>query len=294
MQFKLHIALALASEVLLPPISALAADYDPPIYVDQAPEYQPVEVGSGWYLRGDVGYNFNKPYKYFENSAAFSSSTNPVSGSVGIGYHLTDYLRAELNLGLLPKSEFSTDFLSSCEGTQTTTTVIRNPGVEDSVFVDSRRVSQNCQGQNAGTNSAFDGTANLFVDLGTFAGVTPYIGGGLGLIYSRYRSSTGDRHCTEPSPTVIQGGNVTTTTAFRCDDASTYEGSADAEKQLGLIYSLNAGFAYQVSKNVELDFGYEYKSAPSARYVSFDNNAVVLNKGIDYHQFKVGVRYDLW
>ena len=37
---------------------ALAADYDPPIVIDQPVEEVPVEVGSGWYLRGDIGYNF--------------------------------------------------------------------------------------------------------------------------------------------------------------------------------------------------------------------------------------------
>ncbi len=36
--------------------AAMAADYDPPIFVDDSPEYVPVEVGSGWYLRGDIGY----------------------------------------------------------------------------------------------------------------------------------------------------------------------------------------------------------------------------------------------
>src|SRR5215218_8917130 len=41
------------------PASAFAADYEPPIVVDQPVEEVPVEVGSGWYLRGDIGYNFD-------------------------------------------------------------------------------------------------------------------------------------------------------------------------------------------------------------------------------------------
>ncbi len=62
MRYKTGIVLALAAATLLP-AAALAADYDPPIYVDEAPEYVPVEVGSGWYLRGDVGYAFKRNYK---------------------------------------------------------------------------------------------------------------------------------------------------------------------------------------------------------------------------------------
>ncbi|TIW50245.1 MAG: porin family protein, partial [Mesorhizobium sp.] len=39
MVFKSRIALALAAIVLMPVTQALPADYDPPIYVDQAPDY---------------------------------------------------------------------------------------------------------------------------------------------------------------------------------------------------------------------------------------------------------------
>ena len=40
MTVKMRIALALAAIVLMPLTPALAADYDPPIYVDQAPDYR--------------------------------------------------------------------------------------------------------------------------------------------------------------------------------------------------------------------------------------------------------------
>ena len=39
-------------------LPAIAADYEPPIVIDQPVEEVPVEIGSGWYLRGDIGYNF--------------------------------------------------------------------------------------------------------------------------------------------------------------------------------------------------------------------------------------------
>jgi len=63
MNFKSLTAPALAALVLAPLTPAQAADYDPPVYVDQAPDYQPVEVGSGWYLRGDVSYLAQKSYQ---------------------------------------------------------------------------------------------------------------------------------------------------------------------------------------------------------------------------------------
>ena len=68
--FASRLALLLAAAALGPLPAAYAADYDPPIIVEEATEYVPVEVGSGWYLRGDVGYNFSDtPYQFLLRSA---------------------------------------------------------------------------------------------------------------------------------------------------------------------------------------------------------------------------------
>ncbi len=55
---KLISRIALSLAATAGPVSvAASADYDPPIYVEDALEV-PVEIGSGWYLRGDLGYAF--------------------------------------------------------------------------------------------------------------------------------------------------------------------------------------------------------------------------------------------
>lgn len=285
MRFKSRTVLAVAAVALMQVTQAMSADYDPPVYVDQAPDYQAVEVGSGWYLRGDVGYAFNKPYDFSETPAGFTTKDSPFSGSVGMGYHFTDYFRGELNFGLLPTSKFATSFNTTCAGTQTVS-VTSSGGT--SVFAGPS--TRGCEGSNNGNNKAYDVMASAFVDLGTYVGITPYVGGGVGLAYSTYRFAQGDRNCVPSSTTV---GN--TTTIFECDDPSGYKGSAKSEKQFGLTYMLGAGFAYQVSKNVSVDVGYQYVSLPSAKYVvSDDAGAPVYKKGLDYQQVKLGLRYDLW
>ena len=60
MKSSLQILLIAGAGARSATMPALAADYDPPIVVDEAPRNVPVEVGSGWYLRGDVGYSFNQ------------------------------------------------------------------------------------------------------------------------------------------------------------------------------------------------------------------------------------------
>jgi opacity protein-like surface antigen len=281
-------ALLLTASLALPMSPAMAADYDPPVYVEPAAaaeEYVPVEVGSGWYLRGDIGYAVNKPYDFNEEPDGYTTSDSPISASVGMGYHFNDYFRGELNLGLLPTSKFDTDSAAFCEGTETVT--VTNPDGSTSAF--SGRSVRGCEGETGGTNKAYNLMANAYVDLGTFSGFTPYIGGGIGVAYTNYRSYVGDRDCVDDSTTV---GN--TTTIFACDPASTYDGESESERQYNFAYSIGAGFGYQVTKNTTLDFGYEYFAIPEAKYVALTGDGSEIKKGLDYHQLKVALRYDLW
>jgi opacity protein-like surface antigen len=249
MTVKSRTALALAAIALMPLSQALGADYDPPIYVDQAPDYVPVEVGSGWYLRGDVAYLPEKSYRNADfafNAASYDENEDPVFASIGFGYHLNDYLRAEMNLGYLPGNEISV-------------------GYDDGTIAASGSLK----------NHAWSGMVNGYVDLGTYVGITPYIGAGAGILQSKrslsasYFSDDGDD-----------------TNDFVMHDNKT---------QYSFAYTLNAGLAYKLSKNISVDLGYQYFSAPDAEYVTAEDlDSYPIRKGISNHQVKVGLRYDLW
>jgi opacity protein-like surface antigen len=128
---------------------ALAADYSPPIFVEKMPEYVSVEVGTGWYLRGDVSYNMNRPtYR----SDLFDVDHWRIGGSVGFGYQLNDFLRAETSLAYIGRDRRETD------------------DNDDPV---------------SWNHSLWTGMASGFVDLGTVVGITPYVGAGVGLAHSR-------------------------------------------------------------------------------------------------------------
>ncbi|MBZ9737486.1 MULTISPECIES: outer membrane protein [unclassified Mesorhizobium] len=253
-------ALALGTFALLPLTSALAADYDPPIYVDQAPDYVPVEVGSGWYLRGDVSYLVQKSFKNGDftfpstlNNENFSESEDAVFASVGFGYHFNDYLRADVNFGYLPGNKASFGYDDSA--------VIALPTLPT-------------QGSGSLKNYAFSGILNGYVDLGTYVGVTPYVGAGIGFVRSSRKLSA------------IYTDNNVPANSFSVQDNAT---------QYSLAYTLNAGLAYQVTKNVSVDVGYQYFSAPSAEYQTAESlTSFPVHKGISNHQVKLGLRYDLW
>jgi opacity protein-like surface antigen len=243
-----RIALTLAAAMISVALPSYAADYDPPIVIEDAPEYVPVEVGSGWYLRGDVGYSWEHPFKDHVtgvSDAFYSDRHSPVSFSVGMGYHFNDWIRTELNIG----------FISSDRATL---------AFSDADEIASARIE----------NEVWSGMASGFVDLGTFAGVTPYIGGGIGLAYGKRSLEFDYSNSTDPTL-----------------DFSDF----DRRRNYSVAYSLGAGVAYQMTKNLSVDLGYQYFNAPGLEYATITGvDSYAIRKGIDSHQVKLGLRYDLW
>lgn len=391
---KRILGLMFATACSLGATAAMAADYEPPVF--EAPsedEYVPVEVGSGWYLRGDVAYNLSRDYKDTKRFAddfilddsyisdlgwigpvdLFSTKEKQtaVSASLGMGYHFNDFLRAEVNIGTHGSAKYDAtgtiwggvanangsltifpewsaptarpDF--GCLGDRTTTTttttvtpqpdlVTRTPqpplitvnpitGVTtvtpmpDIVTTTAQapvtNVSTNsntdanwrrdCALSASASNRMYDGTANLFVDLGTFAGVTPYLGAGLGMVYSRNKALASARCANgSVSETVSSGGplpangttSTTTTRTFNCADTTDHKFFEYDKANYNLVYSLSGGLSYQMSQNVALDVGYTFKSVPGMEYYAVSATDIEKRKGYDMHQVKVGLRYDLW
>lgn len=249
MKFTLRLVLPVLTATLLAAGSAKAADYDPPIVVDQAPEYVPVEVGSGWYLRGDVGYVVNEPFRdatfTIEPITYVDEKFNPVSGTIGMGYHLNDMFRTELNFGMLPGSRQTVSYLTGVSA----------------VAIEA-------------DNEFWTGMANAYVDLGTVVGFTPYVGAGVGFVYNKHMFAASENFA---------------------DPAFADITFAEEEARYDLAYSLGAGVSYAVAKNLSVNLGYEYLSAPKARIAEISEAGnPVLKEGLDIHQIKLGLRYDLW
>ncbi|HEY5817276.1 MAG TPA: outer membrane beta-barrel protein [Mesorhizobium sp.] len=309
----------------------MAADYDPPIFVDDAAEdYVPVEVGSGWYLRGDLAYTFDRGYNdttfYTDGRTidqdmasparlgplsinGFDVKENPVSGGVGFGYHFTDYLRGDLNFGLMGNDRFDADgrlFADTanappefgCAGTQRTT-VTDNASGASTVSVDPL-ARRDCAVTASGSVKAYNGMANGYVDLGTYSGLTPYIGAGVGMLYTRTKLDVNALCQTEDI--AIDDGFATTRSQFLCQSPGGQPTNASQvytpvqfdTSEYNFMYSVNAGLAYKVSLNTSIDVGYQYLNVPSIRYYSVSDAGIDVSKGFDAHQVKVGLRYDLW
>ena len=282
MTLTMRIALAVAAGASMPLTPALAADYDPPIYVDQAPEYVPVEIGSGWYLRGDVGYILkdrtgNVDYRTFDATppgtySDYSFATRAIDTDFtfggGFGYHFNDWLRADATVeGFRGDFNGTTTMPAPCSGAMPAGTT--------------------CRSEDSAKFSAIGIMANAYADLGTYAGFTPYVGGGLGYSLIRWGDLDGSAYCV--------GAACPTTAAV----GTSLHGGEDNWR---FTYALMAGVAYDISKNLKLDVGYKYRHIQGGDMFGWNaadsaagaSGVQGRDKGFDTHEVKVGLRYDLW
>jgi opacity protein-like surface antigen len=276
MKLSLRIALSLAA---LAPFAAHAADYDPPIFVEEAAEYVPVEIGSGWYLRGDVGYVFDSsidgvdytfidPVSLLAEPASFTSSSidTDFAWGGGFGYRFTDYFRADATV-----DGFRADFDGTTASDETCTGLPND--------------DTTCRSENSSEVSAVSVMANGYVDLGTYVGITPYVGAGAGMSYVSWSDLNDTTYC-------VDGGGDVCVSDAAVD--STGHGGTDGWR---FTYALMAGVAYDISKNFKLDLGYKYRSIDGGDMFGWDSPQTFGNGShgnIETHEVRMGLRYELW
>lgn len=262
------VALALAI-----PAQAIAADIDA---IPQEP-VTVVEYGSGWYLRGDVGVNFHGPFDDTGTDEEFLANDAPINASMAVGYTFNDYFRMEGEFGYVGNYSFSDNYTTNCSGYLTEDI---GGGVLTTNFV----TDVSCDGSDDGENSMWEGMVNAYLDLGRFGGFRPYVGAGLGFLYSTYSGRVNDRNCE----------NFTVgTTSFVCAPANQVDYEFD-DTSVSLLWSLTGGFAYDLDEQWAVDVGYRYLSASDATYLSNNDGAPGEATGVSVQQVRVGLRYTIW
>jgi opacity protein-like surface antigen len=270
-----RIALLLAATAL--PLShAAAADYDPPVVVEAAEEFVPVEVGSGWYLRGDIGYIVSQDtgrYTYSisdgvnSGNSSFNSASldNDFTFGVGVGYQFNEWFRADATV-----DGFRSDFSGSTRSA--------SPCSTDAAFDDT-----GCRSSDSADMSAISVMANGYVDLGTYAGFTPYVGAGLGFSYVSWSDLGSKYYC-------VDGGAA-------CPDSLVGSSSMGGESDWRFTYALMAGAAYDLTNNWKVDVGYRYKQIDNGDMFSWASDGLSIkgkDSDLSQHEIRVGLRYEIW
>ncbi|MGY5800348.1 outer membrane protein [Rhizobium sp. LEGMi12c] len=250
---------------------AFAADATPPEI--KIPEVS-VKDAKGWYVRGDVGYAVNasrtdtrfRAYNpassdYSSNSFDSTRFGGDFSGSLGVGYQFNDLFRADVTGDF-----FSGDF----DG----------------------RISSNspCSGGPGGTgcstkaHSSFRAGSlmvNGYVDLGTLAGFTPYVGAGLGATRVSWSNVNTIGSCSDG--------------ASSCGGAASVSARYSGDSDWRLTYALMAGVAYEVAPNVKVDLGYRFSHIAGGEMFGDSAASTTGRDGaLSRHEIRVGLRITTW
>ncbi|TLP43035.1 porin family protein [Cohaesibacter sp. CAU 1516] len=234
---------------------ALAADLPAPPVIEYEPE-TPVEIGSSWYLRGDLGFAV-----YQGGHASWTDPTNTnligfhheniangwVAG-IGAGYYFNKHFRADVILDYRHKVKY--DSTSTCTPVSPPAGCTPGDSYEKLNF------------------SAWTLMANGYVDLGTYYSINPYVGGGVGVAWLK-----ASNHKT-----------VGTGSPFK------------NKTRTNFAWNLTTGATFDLAENVKLDANYRFVSLGKARTGGRRDNSStepVRFENLYAHDFRVGLRYDL-
>ncbi|MCJ2013461.1 outer membrane protein [Methylobacterium sp. J-076] len=267
---KLHAMMRVATLVASvgAPCLAAAADLLPP---PPPPMPEPIDFAGGWYLRGDVGASIYTAPKYrateIPGTVFFGEAqSGGLFAGVGVGYQFNSFLRGdvtgEYRTASLRLGSYN-DFGCGCNNEVTGRNFNLTNGHYDAAVV----------------------LANGYFDLGTWYGITPFVGGGVGVAFNYFQGFTDSGVTNFYSP-------------YRFNQP-TSPGYFKSKSTESLAWALHAGLAYDVTPNFKVELAYRYLNLGHGQTgpltcldVSSDACTTVLKaKNIEAHDIKLGLRY---
>jgi len=211
-------------------------------------------TASGWYLRGDLNHHWSqvRGIEYITygageavpgtNEFTWTDLSGAWSLGAGVGYQINKHLRTDLTADYWLNSDFRGSTTGTCSS------------------------GEPCTSSDWSSYRALLVMANAYVDLGTYAGITPYVGGGIGGAWVKWNDLTNE---TEDGSWIHRGG-----------------------KGWRFAWSLMAGASYCLTDSLELDAGYRFTRINGGKM--FDYTSYVgpgFDKGFNVHEARAGLRY---
>ena len=245
------IAIALGACAAAATPVALAADMPAPV---------PVAVLKGWYLRGDIGYS-NQRVDSLDNALydAYDSVDTVHKDfdgapflAAGIGYRWNNWFRTDVTGEYRSKSDF--DGLDIA---------VIGPDIIPNNYTAKK--------------SEWLALINAYFDLGSWHGITPFVGGGVGAANIKIHDFT-------------DVGVTVDSVAFGAD-----------HDEWNFAWALYAGLGFEVTPAFTVELAYRYLDlgdAESGDLVGYDGTNLIDNpmifEDITSHDLKLGVRYTFW
>lgn len=269
------VQIAALTLALLAPTLSHAADLLPPSPSFDSVEEERVTFGTGWYLRGDAAIS-NDTKLAIGNVALPSSKDffNSWSVGIGAGYKYNEWFRTDVTVDWRNPRSFtgntaSATCITGFYATSTTT---------EAAF------TSNCSDYTRARINDFHVLFNGYVDLGTWYGVTPYIGAGVGFNYTYQRVAR--------NWFMANGNSYDVTFADAINPALTWQYNWDQSRStsnLQFAWSLMTGVSYAITPHLTADLGYRYVNLGSiTNYGSFYGPSKVKLQAQD---LRLGFRY---
>ncbi len=268
---------------------------------------QPVEFGTGWYIRGSVGGAVQDTANLLSDPSniSFTQQLN-WSAELGAGYQFNQWIRTDATYTYYGSQPMGGSTAGNCavalnpyfSGFNPDGSQIEPPKgiipVYDSCGYDEHTSLQ---------KNLF--LANGYIDLGNYWGVTPYIGGGIGTAYLNAQQSLNvvdntqggapyNATLTFPNPSPVplvyynnQGVRLNPQPTFT--PGAQHPNYSTSSSKWNFAFALMAGFSYDISQNLKLDLGYRYVNFGSMSFRSLSDS--LFNKNLSSQEVRLGVRY---
>ncbi len=227
--------------------------YAPPAS-DAAPS-GPVEFGSGWYLRGDAAFGPEDKPKLLLGSVGGTPSFDRRGTATGYafgggaGYQFNEWFRADVTGDYLDPFRYAA--VIPCGAT---------------CAIDQRAEVQR-----------FDGLVNGYVDLGTFAGFTPYVGAGVGV------AGTVESGSIRINGAPLASGIVDPRTG------TLVTSGVPSRSDFRFAWAAMAGVSYAIAPHALLDIGYRYLDLGRTSVSLFPS--ATITRDLATQEVRFGIRY---
>ena len=275
------------------------------------------EFGSNWYVRGDLGITFdNAPSVSFASISipppgffgsplpAYSGRnihTTDFTGGAGVGYRFNNYLRFDATWDYRNGPGGSSNSTVVCPYALTglTSQAPPNPLLgylynTTNTCVGSASINQH--------NNTFLG--NAYVDLGTYYGFTPYLGGGLGF---NINTMSGTLNFNETANGQPYAANLTPTGAYPQLWINQFGTAINPQPNIAftqqnwnrsissttytVAWALSAGLGFHLTPSATLDIGYRYLNSGAITNLINPQTGMTIKQNNWSQQIRVGLRY---
>jgi opacity protein-like surface antigen len=232
-----------------------------PVYIPPAPP-----LGGNWYLRGDVGVGI-------DDLTQQGSTFNPANVPPGIAYKnssLDDSAFIDGGVGYRFNQYFRVDATGEYRAAaQYSAIETYNQG-----FFFRPKTNQQNADVYRGNVRVVDGLVNGYVDAGTWYGITPWAGGGVGIANINAGSVIDNG----------EGGGI---------------GYSSSKSTTNFAWAVMAGLDFQVTRNLVFEVGYRYLNVGSyaSGAIACQNESPCPNEvqhhKLAYNDIRLGLRYIL-